>query len=186
MFSCLQRHGLQHTRLPSPSLSPGACSNSCPLSQWCYLIISSSAAHFSFCLLSFPASGSFPVSWLFTPGNQTKVLEHQLHQQSFQRILRVDFLLDWLAWPLCCSRGSQESSPELQFESIYSSVLRSLHTRLLEKIIIMTIWTFVGKVMSLLFNMLSRFVIAFLPRSKHLLIIAWLPSLSTVILEPGK
>ena len=54
------------------------------------------------------------------------------------------------------------------------------------KTIALTRQTFVGKGMSLLFNMLSRFVIAFLPRSKHLLIIAWLPSLSTVILEPTK
>ena len=53
------------------------------------------------------------------------------------------------------------------------------------KTIAMTIWTFVGKVMSLLFNMLSRFIIAFLPRSKHLLI-SWLQSLSAVILEPKK
>ena len=49
----LQLHGLQHARLLSPPLSPGVCSDSCPLSQWCYLIISSSAAPFSFCLQSF-------------------------------------------------------------------------------------------------------------------------------------
>ena len=55
-------HGLQHTRLPCPSLSPGVCSNWCPLSQWCYLTISSSAVPFSFCLQSFPAPGSFPMS----------------------------------------------------------------------------------------------------------------------------
>ena len=55
-------HGLQHMRLPCPSLSPGVCSNSCPLSRWCYLTISSSAAPFSFCLQSFPAPGSFPMS----------------------------------------------------------------------------------------------------------------------------
>ena len=57
-------HGLQHTRLPCPSLSPGVCSDSCTLSQWCSLTISSSAALFSFCLQSFP--GSFPVNWLFS------------------------------------------------------------------------------------------------------------------------
>ena len=59
-------HGLQHTRLPCPSPSPGACSNSCPLSQWCPSTISSSVAPFSSCLQSFLASGSFPMSWLFT------------------------------------------------------------------------------------------------------------------------
>ena len=53
------------------SLSPGLCSNSCPLSQWCYVTSSSSAAAFSFCLQSFLASGSFPMSWLFTSGGQS-------------------------------------------------------------------------------------------------------------------
>ena len=57
-------------KLPCPSLSPGVCSNLCVLSQWCYLTISSSATPFSFCLQSFPASGSFPVSWLFASGGQ--------------------------------------------------------------------------------------------------------------------
>ena len=76
MFSCLvmshssQPHGLQHTRLPCPSPSPRACSNSRPLSQWCHPTISSSVVPFS-CLQSFPASGSFPLSWLFTSGGQS-------------------------------------------------------------------------------------------------------------------
>ena len=65
MSNSLQPHGLQHTRLLCSSLSPGACSNSCPLSRWRCLTISSSAAPFSSCLQSFPASGSFPVSRLF-------------------------------------------------------------------------------------------------------------------------
>ena len=63
-------HGLQHTSLPC-SLSPRVCSNSCSLSWWCYLTISSSAAPFSFCLQSFPASGSFPMSQLFASGDQS-------------------------------------------------------------------------------------------------------------------
>ena len=54
-------HGLQHTKLPCPSLSPGVCSNSCPLNQRHYLTISSFAVPFSFCLHSFPASGSFSI-----------------------------------------------------------------------------------------------------------------------------
>ena len=62
--------GLQHSRLPCPSLSPGVCSSSCPLHRWCHTTISSSATPFSFCLLSFPASGSSPVSQLFTSGGQ--------------------------------------------------------------------------------------------------------------------
>ena len=67
----LQPHGLLLARLPSPSLSPGVCSDSCPLSPWCHPTISSSVAPFSSCLQSFPASGSFPVSWLFTSGSQS-------------------------------------------------------------------------------------------------------------------
>ena len=66
----LQPHGLQHTRLPCPSLSPGACSNSYPLSQWCHPTISSSVAPFSSCPQSFPLLGSFPMSRLFTSGGQ--------------------------------------------------------------------------------------------------------------------
>ena len=63
-------HGLQHTRLPCPLPSPGVCSNSCPLSQWCYPNISSSATLFS-CPQSFPASGSFSVSQLFCISGQS-------------------------------------------------------------------------------------------------------------------
>ena len=66
-----QPHGLQHTRIPYPSPSPGACSNSCPLSRWCHPTISSSVIPFSSCLQSFPASGSFPMSQLFTSGGQS-------------------------------------------------------------------------------------------------------------------
>ena len=64
-------HGRQHARLPCPSPSPWVCSNSCPLSQWCYLTISSPAALFFFCLQSFPASRSFLMSWLFASGGQS-------------------------------------------------------------------------------------------------------------------
>ena len=64
-------NGLQHSKLISSLLTSRVCSNSCPLSQWCYLVISSSAALFSFCLQSFPASGFFPVSWLFISGGQS-------------------------------------------------------------------------------------------------------------------
>ena len=58
-------------RLPCPSLSPGACSNPCPLGRWCHPTISSSVVPFSFCLQSFPASGSFPGSWLFASSGQS-------------------------------------------------------------------------------------------------------------------
>ena len=65
----LQSHGLQHASLPCPSPNPRACSNWCPLSRWCHPTILSSVIAFS-CLQSFPASGSFPMSWFFAPGGQ--------------------------------------------------------------------------------------------------------------------
>ena len=64
-------HELQHARLSCPSPSPGACSNSCPSSQWCHPTISSSVTPFSSCLQSFPASGSFPMNWLLASGDQS-------------------------------------------------------------------------------------------------------------------
>ena len=67
-------HGLQHARLASPSPAPRACSNSCPLSQWCHPTISSSVIPFSSCLQSFPASGSFPVTQNFASGGQCIVI----------------------------------------------------------------------------------------------------------------
>ena len=67
----LRPHGLQNTRPPCLSSMPGACSNSCPLSQWCHPTISSSVVPFSSCLQSFPASGSFPRSQFFTSGGQS-------------------------------------------------------------------------------------------------------------------
>ena len=70
MYDSLWPQGLQHTRLPCPS-SPGACSNSCPLSEWCHPAISSSVVPFSSCLQSFPAWGSFLMSWLFASGSQS-------------------------------------------------------------------------------------------------------------------
>ena len=64
-------HGLQHARPPCPSPTPGACSNSCPLSRWCHPTISSSVVPFSSRLQSFPASGSFQMNQLFTSGGQS-------------------------------------------------------------------------------------------------------------------
>ena len=117
-----------------------------------------------------------------------QVLEFQLQHQSFQWIFRTDFLWDWLVWSPCSLRDSQEFSTTPQFKSINSLVLSVLYSPTL--IYIHDFWknhTFdqtdlCCKVMSLLFNMLSRFVIACLPRSKHLLI-SWMQSPSAVILE---
>ena len=80
-------HGLQHARLPCPSLTPRVYSNSCPLSRWCHPTISSPVVPFSSCLQSFPPSGSFQMSQLFTSG--AKVLELQFQHQSFQWIFRT-------------------------------------------------------------------------------------------------
>ena len=71
MSNSLLPHGLQQDRLPCPSPSPRVCSNSCPLSQWCHPTISSSVVPISSHLQSFPASGSFPMSWLFPSGGQS-------------------------------------------------------------------------------------------------------------------
>ena len=70
MSNSLWPHGLQHSRLPCLSPSPGVCSNSCPLSRWYYPTILFSVVPFSSCLQSFPGSGSFPMSWLFASGGQ--------------------------------------------------------------------------------------------------------------------
>ena len=71
VYDSLWPHGLQHARLPCPSPTPGVYSNSCPLSRWCHLTISSSVVPFSSHLQSFPASGSFPISWFFASGGQS-------------------------------------------------------------------------------------------------------------------
>ena len=70
MSYSLQPHGLQHSRIPCPSVSPRVCSNSCPLSQWCHPTISSSVIPFSSHLQYFPASGSFLMSQFFASGGQ--------------------------------------------------------------------------------------------------------------------
>ena len=71
MSDSLRPHGLQHTRLPCPSPTPRACSNSCASSWWCHPTISSSVIPFFSCLQSFPASGSFPLSQFFASGGQS-------------------------------------------------------------------------------------------------------------------
>ena len=125
MSDSLQPHGLQYTRLPCPSPSPGVSSNSCPLSRWCYPTVSSSAARFSSCTQSFPVSGLF--QGVGSLNQVAKVLELQFQHQPFQWIFRVEFLSDLLVWFPCCPRDSQASSPAPQFESINSLVLSLLY-----------------------------------------------------------
>ena len=119
LFSCsvvsdaLQLHGLQHARLPCLSLSPRACSNSCPPSRWCHPTSSSSVTPFSSCPQSLPASESFPMSWLFASGGQSI----GALSSTLQWIFRVDFLYDWLVWSPCCLKDSPESSPAPRFKN---------------------------------------------------------------------
>ena len=173
---------------PCPSLSPRVWSNSRPLSRWCHPIISSSVIPFSFSLQSFTPSGSFQMSHCTSGGQSigvsasTSVLPMNIQDWS---------PLGWTGWMSLQSRDSQESSPTPQFKSISSSalsfpVLQLSHPYMTTgKTIPLTRQTFVGKVMCLFFNMLSRLVITFLPRSKHLLI-SWLQSPFAVIWSPKK
>ena len=158
-----------YARLPCPSPSPGACSNLCPLSWWCHPIISSSVIPFSSCLQSFLASGSFLKSWLFALGGQrikssasASVLPMNI-QGWFPLVLTG--LISLLSKGL--SRVFANTTVQKHQASLWSN--SHMHTWRLEKTKTLTIWTFVSKVMSLLFNILSRFVITFLPRSKRLL-----------------
>ena len=174
MSDSLWPHGLQHARPLCPSPSPRACLNSCPLSQWCHSIILSSVVTFSSCLQSFPASGSFPMSWLFISGGQS------IGASASASVLLM-IIQDWFPIGLTGLISLQSKRLSRVFSNtivqkhkffgthfLYGSTLTSIYDYW--KTIALTRWTFVGKVMSLLFNMLSRLVIAFLPRSKRLLI----------------
>ena len=112
--------------------------------------------------------------WVNTSHEVAKVLEFQLQHQSFQWTPRTDLLQDGLVGSPCSPRDSQESSPtskaSIFWRSAFFTVQLSHPYMTPGKTIALTRWTFVGKVMSLLFNILSRLVITFLPRSKHLLI----------------
>ena len=183
MPDSLRPYESQHTRPACPSPTPGVHSDSHPLSQWCHPAISSSVVPFSSCPQPLPASESFPRSQLFAWGGQStgvSALASFLPKKS-----RADLLQNGLVGSPCSPRDSQESSPTPQFKSINSSALGFLHSPALisihdpGKTIALTRQTFVGKVMSLLLNILSRLVITFLPRSKRFLI-SWLQSPSSV------
>ena len=101
MSDSLWPHGLQHTRLPCPSPTPGACSNSCPSSQWWHPTISSSVIPFSSCLQSFPASGSFQMSHLFALGGQSIGVSASVLLINIQDW----FPLGWTGWISLKSKG---------------------------------------------------------------------------------
>ena len=178
-------HGLQHARLPCPWPTPRACSNSCPLRQWCHPTISSSVIPFSSCLQPFPTSGSFQMSQLSASGGQS--FSFSISPSNEYSGL-ISLRMDWLG--LLAVQGTLKSL--LQHHSSKASILRCSAFFIVQlshpymttgKTIALTRRTFFGKVMSLLFNILSRLVIAFLARSKYFLI-SWLQSPSAVILEP--
>ena len=107
LFSCtvvsgsLWPHGLQHARLPCPSLSPGVSSNSCPLSQWCHPTISSYVIPFSSCLQSFPASGSLSMCQFFPSGGQSIGVSASVFPMNIQ-----DWVpLGWTGWISLQSKG---------------------------------------------------------------------------------
>ena len=188
MSNSLQLHGLQHASLPWPSPTPGACSNSCPSSQWCLPTISSSVVPFSSHLQSFPASGSFPMSQLFTSGRQS------IGASTSASVLPMN-IQDWFPLGLTGLISLQSKGLSRVFSNntvqkyqirrrsaLFTVQLSHLYMTT-RKTTALTRRTFVDKVMSLLFNMLSRLVITFLPRSKSLLI-SWLQSPSALILEP--
>ena len=95
VFESLRPHGLQHNRLPCPSLSPRVCSNSCPLSRWCHPTISFSVTPFSSCPQSIPASESFPMSQLFTSGGQSIGASDSTLSPSNEYSGLISFRIDW-------------------------------------------------------------------------------------------
>ena len=167
MSSSLGPHGLKHTRPPCPSPSPGACSNSCPLSWWCHPTISSSAVPFSSYPQSFPASESFQMSQLFASGGQS------IGVSASTSVLPMN-IQDWFPLGLTGlislqSKGlwrvfSNTTVQKHQFFSVQPALWSNSHMTT-GKTIALTRQTFVGKALSLLFNMLSRLVITFLPRA---------------------
>ena len=134
----LQPHGLNHIRPPCPSPSPRACSISCPLSRWCHPTISSSVVPFSSCLLSFPESGSLPMSWLFTSDGQR--IGASASASVFQMNIRDWVPLGWTGRISLESKGlsrvfSNTTVQKHQFFRAQPSLWYSfhIHTWLLEK-----------------------------------------------------
>ena len=166
MSDSLRSHELQHARPTCLSPTPGACSNSCPLSWWCHPTISSSVIPFS-CLQSFPASGSLRMSRFFTSGGQS--IGVWASASVFLMSIQDWFSLGLTSWISLQSKelSSVFSNTTILWYSDFFIVQLSHPYMTTGKTIALTRWTFVGQVMSLLFNMLSRLVLAFLPRSKH-------------------
>ena len=197
MSVSLRPHEPQHARPPCPSPTPGVYPDPCPLCWWCHATISSSIVPFFSRPQSFPTSGSFQMSQLSASGGQSigdsaSTSVRPMNTQDWSP-------LDWTGWISLQSKRlsrvfSNTTVQKHQFFGAQLSLCVQLSFLCVQfshpymttgKTIALTRQNFVGKVMSLLFSVLFRLVITFLPRSKHLLI-SWLQSPSAVILEPRK
>ena len=165
-------------RQASQSPTPGVYSNLCPSSWWCHPAISFSVVPFSFWLQSLPTSESFPMSQLFGSGG--KNIGVSASTSVFPMNTQDWSPLGWTVWISLQSKGLSRvfSNTTVQKHQFFCAsaffIVQHSHPHMTTgKTIALTRWTFVGKVMPLLLNMLSRWVITFLPRSKRLLI-SWL------------
>ena len=198
MSDSLWLHGLQHTRLPCLSPTPRACSNSCLLSWWCHPTISSSVVPFSSLLQSFPASGSFQMSQFFTSGGPKYWIFSFSISPSNEYSGLISFRMDWL--DLLAVQGTLKTLPQHHSSKAFILwpsaffILQLSHPYMTTgKTIALTRWTFAGKVMSLLLNMLSRLVITFQGASvflfhgcSHHLPWFWSPNVKDIIPEAGE
>ena len=165
LVSCVQlfvTYGLQPVRPPCPSPTLGVHSNSCPFSVWHHPTISSSVIPFSSCLQSFPASGSFQISQLFALGGQS--IGVSASASVFPMNIQDLFPLGWTGLISLQSKGLSRvlfntTVQKHQFFGAQLSLWSNSHNSYMTtgKAIALNIWTFAGKVVSLLFNMLSRF-----------------------------
>ena len=173
MSDSLQPNGLQHARFPCLSPTPGVCSDSCPSSQWCHPIISSTVVPFFSCLQSIPASRCFPMSVLCIRWLKYWSFSFSINPSN-EHLGLISFRIDWL--DLLVVQGTLKSL--LQHHSSKASILWHSAFFIVQlsrpymatcKTIALTRWVLFSKVMSCLFNVRMRLVIAFLPRSKCLL-----------------
>ena len=151
----LQPHELQHAKLPCPSPTPRFHSNSCPSSWWCHPTISSSVVPFSSCLQSFPASGSFPMSQLFTSGDES-IGVSALASSFLPKKSQGWSPSEWTGWLSLHSKGLKSllqhhsSKASILWHSAFVTVQLSHPYMTTGKTTALTRWTFVGKVMCLL------------------------------------
>ena len=171
-FSCsvlsdsLWPHEPQYSRPPCPSQTPRVHPNPCPSSRWCHPTLSSSVIPCLLCLQSFPASGFFQVSQFFASGGQN------IGVSTSASVLPMNiqdwFPLGWTIWISLQSKGllqHHSSKASILWCSAFFTIQLSLTYMTTGKTIALTRWTFVGKVMSLIFYVLSGLVISFLPRT---------------------